>query len=200
MHACTHAYMHACTCIQARIQYEFEDNWLKLAPEEMKEFKEAHGHLPAAELASEMKVFITMKKIMKVSSSTGSKGKGKPLSVLQHEGYNTEQLANVEKVADKEWDAILGSFAYFVDTQHRGNIEEQCTTKESVVAGFPAKSEKRKLKKTPTESSEPFPKKQKKAKKDSSSEEKGDEKEKLATRRRRARTRRRSPATTAGRR
>ena len=142
----------------------------------MKEFKEAHGHLPVSELAGEMKVFITMKKGMKVSSSTGSKGKGKPLSVLQHEGYNAEQLANIGKAADKEWDAILGSFVDFVDIQHRGNMEEQCAAKESVVAGSPAKDRQRQLKKTLTESLEPSPKKQKKEKQDSSSEDKGDEK------------------------
>ena len=52
-------------------------------------------------------------------------------------------------------------------------MEEQCTAKESVVAGSPANNDKRKLKKTPTKSSDPA------SKKDSSSEERGDEKEKL---------------------
>ena len=139
----------------------------------MKEFKEAHGHLPVADLAAEMKVFIAMKKSSKSSSSKGSKGKGKPLSVLQHEGYSSEELANIEKHADKEWDAIVGSFVYFVDIKERGNIMEECTTMESVVAGSPARNDKRKLRKTPTESPDPRnPKKQKKEQKDSSSEEK----------------------------
>lgn len=136
----------------------------------MKEFKEAHGHLPVADLAAEMKVFIAMKKSSKSSSSKGSKGKGKPLSVLQHEGYSSEELANIEKHADKEWDAIVGSFVYFVDIKERGNIMEECTTMESVVAGSPARNDKRKLRKTPTES--PDPRNPKKQKKDSSSEEK----------------------------
>ena len=128
MHTCVHA--RVLTCIQACVSYLFEDSWFKLAPEEMKEFEEAHGHLPVSELAAEMKVFIAMKKSIKVSGSTGSKGNGKPLSVSRREGYNTEQLENIEKAADKEWDAILGSFVYVLrghpgEGHHGGAMHRQ---------------------------------------------------------------------------
>jgi hypothetical protein len=139
----------------------------------VKEFKEAHGHLTTSELAAEMRTFITMKRSTKASSSKGSKGRGMPLSVLRHTGYSEEELDNIEKTADKEWDSVLGSYVYFVDIRTRGLTEEQSVTKESVVEGSP-QQQKRKLKKAGTGTGSPEIGGSKKQKKDSSSDDKAE--------------------------
>jgi hypothetical protein len=139
----------------------------------MKEFMEAHGHLPVGDMAVEMKTFITMKKSSKSSSSKGVNGKGRPLSILKNEGYTSEQLANIEKSAEKEWDAVLGSYVYYVDNQERGQNEEESLIKEANFENLPLK---RKMKKQATDSSDPDGGKKKKKRKESEGN-KGDEKQ-----------------------
>ena len=88
-------------------------DWAKLTPSQREGFKQANKTLQGSALAEAMQCWVKLQKIQFEKSSDGSRGVGQTVSQLKNkEGYNDDEIKNIQEKADKYYDNAVGGDRY----------------------------------------------------------------------------------------